>query len=171
MEPSPHRQSTIQLLYPRLRVHCRRRDRKTLRARGTQFAVRLCLQRICGTTPTKNYKQLRNTKSGRDSLPKERTHQLVIQCQIVMPENMYMQIMLYRLSKLYLCIHTHMYATAVNKEKTTNLKENKEGLYIWEGLCIEGVYIYMRGFGGEKGEGKTWLCYWSQKKKGRKEAH
>ena len=65
-------------------------------------------KRMGFSTIPKNYKQLRNVKSGKDGLPKTITHQLIIQYQIVIPENTYMQVMLYRPSKLYFCIYTHI---------------------------------------------------------------
>ena len=41
---------------------------------------------------TKNYQQLRNAESGKNSLPQGRTQQLVIQYQMVNPENVYMPV-------------------------------------------------------------------------------
>lgn len=54
---------------------------------------------------TQNYRALRKADGGRDYLPHGRA--LVIPYQIFSPEVLYMQVTLYRLSRLYVCIYTH----------------------------------------------------------------
>lgn len=50
----------------------------------------------------KNYRQVRDAESGRNSLPQERALQLPVQYQTAL--KMYIQVTLYRLSRLYTCI-------------------------------------------------------------------
>lgn len=60
---------------------------------------------------TKNYSQLRNAKSRRNSYPKERAGKLVIQCQIVSHENIHtINIIQSEQVKfgIYMCIHMHI---------------------------------------------------------------
>jgi hypothetical protein len=80
---------------------------------------------VCvGGRATKIYRQLRNAERGRIRLLQGRTHQLVTQVQVVIHKT-YIQIALYRLSMLYLEIHTCMEQRLVKKENV-NLKESKE---------------------------------------------
>ena len=53
---------------------------------------------------TKNYRPRRNAKSRRNSLTQEEQIQLVIQYQMVSPENIYTQVTSYILSRLYLSV-------------------------------------------------------------------
>ena len=71
---------------------------------------------------TKTHSQLRNAESGRDSLPQERTHGLVVQYQTVSPESTHRSNITQ--SRLYLGIFiytpTYMHVTATNEKKVMN---------------------------------------------------
>lgn len=61
---------------------------------------------------TQNYRQLWNSESERNIHPRGRAYQLVIRCQMVSPENIHIQVALYRLSRIHLSIleYSCMYA-------------------------------------------------------------
>lgn len=52
------------------------------------------------STYTKNYGQPRNTEGRRNSLPQGRAHHLVIQYQMILVPKTYVQVVLYRQSRL-----------------------------------------------------------------------
>ena len=55
VEPSPKDAFTVQLLHLRLKDHCRRGDRKIVRSKGQEFAVRLCLLIMTEATSIKSH--------------------------------------------------------------------------------------------------------------------
>jgi hypothetical protein len=77
------------------------------------------------------YQQLRSAKSGRNSLPQGRAHQLVIQHQVVSHEIIHasniMQInqVAFICLGIYISIHMYMHIT-ITKKEAMNLKESKE---------------------------------------------
>lgn len=58
---------------------------------------------------TKNSRQLRNAKRGRISLPQERATKLVVQYQLVIPENICIQVTLYGQSRWHLHSYKYIY--------------------------------------------------------------
>lgn len=101
---------------------------------------------------TNNCRLLRKPGSGRGSYSQGRAHQLVVHCQVVIPESIHM-IALYGLKMLCLgiCTHTHIYIynifihtnihkITISEKESMNLKESGE-------RC-------MGSFGGRKEKGK-----------------
>jgi hypothetical protein len=68
---------------------------------------------------------------------------MIIQYQIISPENIHASNILQTEQVIHknIYVHVHVHETAIKENETMNLKEGKEG--------------YMRGFGGRKGEGKV----------------
>jgi hypothetical protein len=73
---------------------------------------------------TKNYRKIRNADRDRSTLPQEGAHQLVIQHQMAIPENI--QVTLHRLSLgECICIYIHIYVHIIVdfKNEAMNVKE------------------------------------------------
>ena len=71
-----------------------------------------------------NYKQLRNAKSQRTSLPQRQAYQPVIQYQMVSPENIHKSNIIQADQAVFMYLGTHKHKM---KTETMNLKERKEG--------------------------------------------
>lgn len=73
---------------------------------------------------SKNYRQVRIAKHRKNCLPQGGTYQLLIQCQMVNPESINIQVMLSRTNMLYLEIYVHMCMQQLIKGRPMSLKES-----------------------------------------------
>lgn len=79
---------------------------------------------------TKNYKQLRNAEHGRKVFSKEEHSNWLSKAKWSVPRA-YIQVKLYRRSKLYLgiYIHTNMHIRAINKQRGSEFEKQQGGVY------------------------------------------
>lgn len=75
-------------------------------------------------TYKENYRKLWNAQSRRNNLPKERVNQLIIQYQYSSLK-IHVQVILYRVSKMYLYIYEYM-CICLHMKNAMNLSERKE---------------------------------------------
>ena len=93
----------------------------------------------------KYYRQLRKSGSKRNSLPQGRAHQLIIQHQIVIPENIHrnniIQTKQLIFRNIHVCTHTYAY-NAINAKETMNFRENGEkGIGVFGGTRVKGEIL------------------------------
>ena len=73
-----------------------------------------------------------NAESGRNNLPQEGAHQLVVQYQTVNPENIQTNdtiLMHQDIFRIYMNIHINMHVTTINEKEIVNLKDSKGRVY------------------------------------------
>lgn len=86
---------------------------------------------------TKSYRQLWSAESERNIHPQGRAYQLVIQYQMISPENVHIQVALYTVSRIYLsileysCIYTcsYTYTVKIDFLKGHEFEREQRGLH------------------------------------------